>query len=111
MSDTYSALKNPYHSRLIDKIRVKGQSTPAALYEILYGPEPANEKEWLKAYAEGQQAYETGSFKDAVSLFEEALKANPVDKASQVLLSRCKILIERPQPEWDGVWSMESKSG
>lgn len=110
-SETYRALKNPYHSRLIDKIRVKGQSTPAALYEILYGPTPENETQWLSAYANGLSAYESAKFADGIALFEEALKVNPSDKASKVLLSRCRILLERPQPDWDGVWSMESKSG
>lgn len=110
-SETYKALKNPYHSRLIDKIRVKGQSTPAALYEILYGPSPEKETQWLAAYADGLAAYENARFKDGIALFEEALKFNPADKASKVLLSRCQILLERPQPDWDGVWSMESKSG
>ena len=110
-SETYKALKNPYHSRLIDKIRVKGQSTPAALYEILYGPSPEKETEWLAAYASGLSAYESAKFKEGIALFEEALKLNPADKASKVLLSRCQILLERPQPDWDGVWSMESKSG
>jgi hypothetical protein len=81
------------------------------LYEILYAQAPAKESDWLGAYADGLSAYETGKFKDAQALFKKSLSLNPVDKASQVLLSRCEILIERPQPDWDGVWSMESKSG
>ena len=55
--------------------------------------------------------YERGQFKEALALFKEALNFNPNDKASRVLISRCEILMERPQPDWDGVWSMESKSG
>ncbi len=110
-SETFRALKNPYRSRLIDKIRVKGQSKPAALYEILYADAPEQETQWLGAYSDGLAAYEVGKFKDALALFENALKFNPLDKAAKVLESRCKILLERPQPDWDGVWSMESKSG
>jgi len=110
-SETYAALKNPYHSRLIDKIRVKGQSQPAALYEILYGPQPDKETEWLSTYAAGRDAYEAGRFKEGIRIFEESMRFNPNDKASKVLLSRCQILSEHPQPNWDGVWSMESKSG
>jgi class 3 adenylate cyclase/response regulator of citrate/malate metabolism len=110
-SETYNALKNPYHSRLIDKIRVKGQSEPAALYEILYGQTPEKEEEWLESYRNGLSVYEAGQFREASKLFKEALNFNPNDKASKVLLSRCEILIERPQPDWDGVWSMESKTG
>ncbi len=110
-SETYHSLKNPYHSRLIDKIRVKGQSKPAAVYEILYGKTPDKEQQWLEAYGNGLSVYEAGQFKEALALFKEALNFNPADKASKVLLTRCEILIERPQSDWDGVWSMESKSG
>ncbi|RFC45739.1 MAG: adenylate cyclase, partial [Verrucomicrobia bacterium] len=110
-SETYRALKTSYRSRLIDKIRVKGQSTPASLYEILYAHSPEKEEEWLGAYASGLGAYETGNFKGAIAFFEKSLVFNPLDKASKILLSRCAILLERPQPDWDGVWSMESKSG
>lgn len=110
-SETFCSLKNSYRSRLIDKIRVKGQTKPAALYEILYAAPPEKESEWLGAYADGLSAYEIGKFKDAQALFQKSLALNPADKASQVLLSRCEILIQRPQPDWDGVWSMESKSG
>jgi class 3 adenylate cyclase/ActR/RegA family two-component response regulator len=110
-SETYRALKTSYRSRLIDKIRVKGQTQPAALYEILYAHSPEKEEEWLCAYASGLGAYETGNFKDAIAFLEKSLLFNPLDKASNILLSRCAILLERPQPDWDGVWSMESKSG
>ena len=110
-SQTFHALKTSYRSRLIDKIRVKGQSRPAALYEILYGTAPEKETEWLSAYAEGLAAYEVGKFQDAKALFGRSLSFNPQDKASRVLETRCNILTERPQPDWDGVWSMESKSG
>lgn len=110
-SETYKHLNPTYRSRLIDKIRVKGQQTPSALYEILYGVAPEKEAEWLAAYAAGLSAYEAGEFGNAGKVFEEALRFHPSDKASAVLVQRCKILAERPPAEWDGVWSMESKSG
>ncbi len=110
-SETFRSLKKGYRSRLIDKIRVKGQSTPSALYEILYAQAPEKEDSWLAAYADGLAAYEAGKFKDANALFTNALKFHPTDKASSILLERCNILLEHPQPGWDGVWSMQSKSG
>jgi class 3 adenylate cyclase/DNA-binding NarL/FixJ family response regulator len=110
-SETYRHLKQTYRSRLIDKIRVKGQQTPSALYEILYGAAPEKEEEWLAAYASGLSSYEAGEFERAGLVFEKALSFNPADKAATVLIRRCQILLERPPAEWDGVWSMESKSG
>ncbi len=110
-SETFGALTTSYRSRLLDKIRVKGQSTPSALYEILYSQAPEREAEWLSAYAEARNEYEAGKFGAAKRLFEVSLECNPADVASKVLLERCAILLERPQPDWDGVWSMNSKSG
>ena len=110
-SETFGALTTSYRSRLLDKIRVKGQNTPSALYEILYSNAPEREAEWLSAYAEARNEYEAGKFGAAKRLFEVSLECNPGDVASKVLLERCAILLERPQPDWDGVWSMNSKSG
>jgi class 3 adenylate cyclase/DNA-binding response OmpR family regulator len=110
-SDTFSSLHKSYRSRLLDKIRVKGQQTPAALYEILYSNPPEQESEWLSAYSQGLSAYESGKFMDAKQLFQKALLFNSNDTAAQVLLARCEYLLEHPDPEWDGVWSMASKSG
>jgi adenylate cyclase len=92
-------------------IRVKGQKTPANIFEIIYAQPGDHDAEWLQSYAAGLTSYTAGSFSEARAQFDISTRANPADKAAKILLERCDILLKSPPEEWDGVWTMESKSG
>ncbi len=50
------------------------------------------------------------NFKEALALFDEALKIDPEDGPSKVYFERCKHYMESPPPEdWDGVFVMKTK--
>jgi class 3 adenylate cyclase/DNA-binding NarL/FixJ family response regulator len=109
--ETFRLLTDAPRSRLLDMIRVKGQKTPANIFEIIYAPPGAHDGEWLQSYAAGLAAYTAGGFQEARRQFDVSTHANPADKAAKILLERCDILLKAPPEEWDGVWTMESKSG
>ena len=109
--ETYRLLTDAPRSRLLDMIRVKGQKTPANIFEIIYAQPGAHDAEWLQSYAAGLASYTEGSFQQARTQFDTSTRANPVDKAAKILLERCDILLQTPPADWDGVWTMESKSG
>jgi len=109
--ETYRLLTDAPRSRLLDMIRVKGQKTPANIFEIIYAQPGAHDAEWLQSYAAGLAAYTEGSFQQARTQFDTSTRANPADKAAKILLERCDILLKTPPENWDGVWTMESKSG
>ncbi len=109
--ETYRLLPAPPRSRLLDMIRVKGQKTPAKVFEIIYAQPGPHDAEWLESYAAGLGAYADGDFAKAQGLFQTSVRSNAEDKAARILLERCDILLKTPPAEWDGVWTMESKSG
>jgi class 3 adenylate cyclase/DNA-binding NarL/FixJ family response regulator len=109
--ETFRLLKDAPRSRLLDMIRVKGQKTPANIFEIIYAQPGEHDREWLQSYAAGLADYTAGKFKEARAQFQVSTQSNPDDKAAKILLERCEILLKSPPEDWDGVWTMESKSG
>ncbi len=108
---TFEQLAIPVHSRLIDRVRVKGQQTPTKVHEIFYKYEEAKDGPWLEAFDAAFKLYTAGQFRAALPKFESALECNPRDKACKVFMDRCRVLASTPRADWDGVWSMESKGG
>jgi len=53
--------------------------------------------------------YRKGDWKKASEIFE-LLASDPTnDKASKVILDRCKYLIKNPPDTWDGILTLEVK--
>jgi adenylate cyclase len=96
----------PAQSRLIDRVVVKGKSTPLELIEIRSRGSMTNFDEIAKSYSEAFALYEVAKFADAERLFR---RWSPVDKPSQVLADRCSELGAHPPVEWDGVFVLASK--
>jgi adenylate cyclase len=97
--------------RELDLIRVKGKLLPVTIYEIL-SAKMANEggRDLVQLFARGREAYKIREWRAAKIAFEETLHEWPDDGPSKVFLARCEdYLIEEPDADWDGVYTMKHK--
>ncbi|CAN5160622.1 hypothetical protein BH10PSE6_BH10PSE6_48190 [soil metagenome] len=92
--------------RRIDVVRVRGQTRPTSLYEVLdhqaAGWTPAFD-ESLTAYEAGLDAYIAGDWVLAQQRFQEAAILRPGDKAAKLMIDRCARYRLHPPSGWDGV--------
>ena len=99
--------------RKLDVIRLKSNSQPVTIYELLgRGGKPLDDKaqKVLNIYNEGLDAYDRRHWETAVHLFASALQLNPNDGPSKVYLKRCRDLRNNPPAgNWDGVYTLSSK--
>jgi adenylate cyclase len=96
--------------RLIDVVRVKGQSNPAEVHEILRLPaSDADTRAWLRPFEAGMAAYRSGDFSAAIALLDTALIARPEDRPAALLRERCGLLLASRPGRWDGVWTLTEK--
>jgi len=93
-------------SRLIDRVIVKGKSTPLELFELRDKFSPENFQEIGASYSEAFAVYEKGKFNDAERMFRALAE---FDKPSRVLAARCVELCAHPPIEWRGVFAVETK--
>jgi adenylate cyclase len=110
---TQARLRGVYRLREVDKVIVKGKTTPVSVFECLDYHEDGsfpNLMETLGAFNEGLTRYREADFPKAIEWFESALRANPDDRLSSIYVDRCRVLAETPLPaDWDGVWVMAEK--
>jgi adenylate cyclase len=112
-SQTYARMKESSPVREIDLIRVRGMETPVAIYEAM-GHHTAesfpHRDAAVAAFNEGVSRYRRRKWNDAALCFRDALDANPQDGPSRIYLERCEIFRGTPPaPDWDGVWTVQSK--
>lgn len=100
--------------RFLDRIVVKGRSTPAEVYELVgftneISPET---EECLHLFEKGIAAYQSQQWDVAKTFFGRSAKreihqdSNP----SLVMIERCDNMKSHPPPaDWDGVYVMKSK--
>ncbi len=100
--------------RFLDRIIVKGRSTPVEMYELVgFDSEISAETlECLSLHKRGIERYLSQDWDGAKALFERSAKreihqdANP----SLVMIKRCDALQAEPPPQdWDGVYVMKTK--
>ena len=112
--ETYTAVKESFHFRRLDYIRVKGRNQPAAIYQLM-GTRREHDG-WIEtlipSYGKALDAYGKGDFSKALSLFEQsqvleryAEHKNP----SRIMRERCLYLMNNKPDQWDGVFSMKTK--
>jgi adenylate cyclase len=111
--NTYSRLRGTYRIRDVDDVVVKGKTKPVRIYEVLdyhTGESFPHLMDVVGYFSEGREAYRAGNWEQAIRLFGEVLRLNPMDKLSQIYITRCEHLrAEPPAGIWDGVWRMTSK--
>ena len=109
---TFKKLKGTYRTRHIDDVVVKGKTEPVGVHEVLdYHNEQSfpNLMDVIGHFKEGRESYKCGNFEKSIRSFEECLKANEMDRLSQMYIGRCKKLIEENPKDWKGFWVMETK--
>ncbi|MEO5336921.1 MAG: GAF domain-containing protein [Magnetospirillum sp. WYHS-4] len=109
---TVKKLRGTYRVRDVDHVVVKGKTEPVEVFEVLdYHTDETfpNVMDVVNFFRAGRAKYIKGDFDGAIALFQEALKANPGDKLSQIYVERCEHLKAEPPEGWKGVWVMKSK--
>ncbi|MBI5790487.1 MAG: GAF domain-containing protein [Rhodocyclales bacterium] len=110
---TWAQVNHHAAAREIDLIRVRGRSTPVAIYEALgHHSEDSfpHRAEVLEAFGTGLSLYRQRDWTAAERSFRQALAGHPEDGPSKIYLERCRVYAKEPPPdEWDGVWSVQPK--
>ena len=101
-------LTDGQYTRHLDTVKVKGKSVPVAIYELAERDKKEDE-EFLDNYQKAMNQYLIGNFSRAIDYFEKALARKIEDKASKVLLERCKNFLVNKPDNWDGAVALTTK--
>jgi adenylate cyclase len=103
---TRSRLTSTTRLRRVDVVRVRGQTRPTSLFEVL----DHRADDWSAAYDEAIAAYEAGlaayidgNWGEAQARFQASLSLRPDDKAARLMIDRCRRYGRAPPADWDGV--------
>jgi adenylate cyclase len=105
---SWSAAKDTFVFRRLDRVAVKGKSQGTAVFELL-GPTGLTGPRvgWARDYERALDHYSSGDFSPAIAILETQAADDP---PSAVLLARCRAYLTSPPPEgWDGVYVARSK--
>jgi len=108
---TYDLIKKQFLCRELDRLRVKGKTEPTSVYELLdeKTEEAVQKNAWIEDYAKGLSYYKKAEWNKAIDIFER-LSQNPTnDKASGVMLERCRKFKHETPKDWDGIFTLEVK--
>jgi adenylate cyclase len=84
--------------RPIDKVIVKGKTTPVGVFEVLHGWHPVSQnQEALNFYQTAHDLFTKREFKQALDIFEQLLMALPEDIPTKRLRDLCKKYVEQPE--------------
>lgn len=103
-----SATRAAFVWREIDTIRVRGRSAPVTVYEPLArcGQETELQRERIRAYAEGLQAWRARDFLRAELCFSRF----PDDQPAAAFRERCRALLANPPDQrWEPIFLPPSK--
>ena len=103
---TWAQLKAPPRARKLDVVRIRGQTRPTDLWEIVEH-RPDIPEDALGAYACGLDAYLASDWARALDRFAEAAVGRPGDRAAEVMAERCRRFLRHQPEHWDGVTDLE----
>lgn len=99
--------------RRVDHIRVMGKKEPVAIYELLgqeAGQNGVEIKALIASFEEILQGYDERRWEEVCRQLAEHLTRFPQDRVARTYLKRCQSFYsEPPDPQWDGVFSLERK--
>lgn len=105
---TLKLLEDPgrFHSRFIDRVRVRGRKETILIFEILDG-EPPDQRERKLSYrqhlARALRLYYGRDFKGAFDLLKPLAQGNPSDEILRIYRKRSELLVNLGTPEgWRG---------
>ena len=99
-------------AREIDKIVVRGQSRPHAVFEIMGRKGALTEAQYKlrDRFSEGLAAYRARRWDESRGAFEAALLLAPDDGPSRAFIARLEHLVMNPPDEsWDACWRLDQK--
>ena len=103
---TMKRLSSVPKMRRVDVVRVRGQTRPTNVFEVLEHRAaawtPALD-EAIATYEAGLDAYLVGDWTTAQERFEASLLLRRDDKAAELMIGRCRRYRATPPPDWDGV--------
>ncbi len=110
---TAKAAKESFTMRELDMVRVKGREQPVRIFELIAQKKNSLSEKFMMAlqcYAKGLEAYRSRNWKAAIDSMEEALKYQPEDTPSKVMVDRCRECMENPPEKgWDRVFQHTRK--
>ncbi len=111
---TCELLKYRYYLREVDLIRVKGKQLPVKVYEVLDHHDKQtfpNLEQVIDITHNGIDLYHQQRWEEAIEVFNSAVRLNRKDELCKMYVVRCHYFQQnQPGPDWDGVWTMTSKS-
>lgn len=108
----YKEVKDNFILRFIDNITVKGKIKHVAIYELMADKKEEIDFDIDRYQAEftlGFKAYKSGSWEEAIRLFEKCLLIYPKDTLAPAFIKRCKHFIKVPPKHWEGIWNFTEK--
>jgi adenylate cyclase len=110
---TYDYIKDEFHTRELDLIRVKGKDKPIKVFQLIKSKKEKVNEDFLKmldVYNKGIQHYKIQEWSEAIDCFEACLNYVPEDPPSVEYRSRCiEFKFNSPGPDWDGITVMKEK--
>ena len=103
---TWSRLTETPRARLVDIVRLRGQTRPTELWEVL-AHRPDIPDAVIDAYARGFGAYRAGDWQPALTDFAAVLALRPEDKPAALMTERCRYFLAAPPRNWDGAVDQE----
>ncbi len=109
--DTYKQVNGKFHTRMLDRITVKGKSQPVHIFELLAenGKLNKNALKFYQVYEAGLKCYFAQDWDKAIACFKKMLSLKE-DKPASLMLERCEEFKKNPPPEdWNGVHEFAQK--
>ena len=110
--NTVNEVRDKFHFRELDVIRVVGKKEPIKVYELIdeMGRIDSAKLEIIEKYNEGLKFFHDRNWQKARGIFRQVLKIDPEDGPSQTYSNRCDEFMKTPPPvKWDGVYTLKSK--
>jgi len=99
---TWARLAEKPRSRRVDIVRVRGQTRPTGLWEVLaHRPDIADAV--IALHEQGFDRYVAGDWDAALRCFQQVLDARPEDRPAALLAERCRRFGLAPPSAWEGV--------
>jgi class 3 adenylate cyclase len=109
---TYGLIRDKIRARKIDVVVVKGKKTGMPIYELvgLVDKLTEEEKSFISLFNEGMELYLHKKWGEAILVLQNGMRIMPNDKPAQIIIGRCRNLIENPPPDnWRGVTVLTEK--
>lgn len=109
----YNEVGDKFIVRLLDRVIVKGRSTPHNIYQLIAENTPENQaqyKEFTQNFAAAFAYYQAQEWDKAIAAFSEYAERFDDDKAANLFIKRSQqFKAEPPETNWNGVWIYTSK--